>query len=386
MSNNTLMDLSDEVAYWSVQNPIGATSAIDIVKAWIEHTCSNSENTLISYSKEIKRFLIFCDSINTRFDQITAIDINEYLSILENPDYRWLKPELEEQVTLRTQVLLKKLKRNSVEYSQGVLRNFYGFIKEAGVISTNPVLLSTKIKLDDSYNTAGKSLSFDAWDYLSTWLKHESLKSNSSHNRSKAIRDRWLMHFMYYSGMRRSSVAIVNMSCFAVEQVGTERIWVLNFQMKGNKKHKILLTDQLLDELKFYRRSIGLKELPSSDESHIPVVPAVSLKPNSILKATKSISNRGINYVIEESLKRAANACDDYFIAKELEATTPHTFRHTCATHWLNLGVDVVATQKHLGHVNINTTMTYIRNTDDHRLTENERLSRAYQDREENIK
>lgn len=385
MTTNALQDLSENSAYWNLVNPIGAKSDVDVVRAWIEHSCSNSENTLSSYLKEIKRFLIYCDSIHTRFDHISALDINRYLSILLNPDENWLKPESGD-VTCKTQILLKPLKLDSVEYSQRVLKSFYNYIKEAGVIKSNPVVLSTKIKANEAYTTSGKSLSFDAWDYLSSWLKHESVKSNSSHERSKAIRDRWLMHLLYCTGARRSSIAHINMACFSVQQTANRRVWVLKFIMKGNREHTVLLTDQLMEELKFYRLSIGLPELPNAHEENIPVVPPVSLKPNSILKATKNISERGINYVIEESLKRAASDCEDYFIAKELESATPHTFRHTCATHWLTLGIDVVATQKHLGHKNINTTMIYMRDTDEHRLNENDRLTKILAERERRFK
>lgn len=385
MTITTLQDLSDNPSYWSISNPIGAKSDVDVVKAWIQYSCSNSQHTLNSYVKEIKRFLIFCDSIQTKFDDITALDINQYLAILQNPDDTWLKPE-SGNVSLKTQILLKPLKLDSVEYSQRVLNSFYSYIKEAGVIKTNPVRLSTKIKSESTYTTTGKALSFDAWDYLSAWLKHESLKANDFHNRSKAIRDRWLMHLLYCTGARRSSIANMTMASFSIEQTAKRRVWVVNFIVKGNKKHSVLVTDELMEELKFYRTSIGLSELPNEQEMHIPVVPAVSLKPNSILKAVKNISERGINYVIDESLKRASSDCEDYFISKELESATPHTFRHTCATHWLTLGIDVVATQRHLGHKNINTTMIYMRDTDEHRINENDRLSKIMAEREKKYK
>lgn len=385
MTTNTLRDLSESSSYWNISNPIGAKSDVDVVKAWIQHSCSNSQHTLNSYVKEIKRFLIFCDSIQTRFDHISALDINQYLAILHNPDDTWLKPE-NGSISLKTQILLKGLKLDSVEYSQRVLNSFYNYIKEAGVIQSNPVMLSTKIRSESAYSTTGKALSFDAWDYLSAWLKHESLKANNNHNRSKAIRDRWLMHLLYCTGARRSSITNMNMASFSVEQTAHKRVWVVNFLMKGNRKHSVLVTDELLEELKFYRTSIGLSQLPNENEVHIPVVPAVSLKPNSILKADKNISERGINYVIEESLKRASSDCEDYFISKELEAATPHTFRHTCATHWLTLGIDIVATQKHLGHKNINTTMIYMRDSDEHRINENERLTKIMADREKKYK
>ena len=123
MTTNTLRDLSESSSYWNIRNPIGAKSDVDVVKAWIQHSCSNSQHTLNSYVKEIKRFLIFCGSIQTRFDHISALDINQYLAILNNPDDTWLKPE-NGSVTLKTQILLKGLKLDSVEYSQRVLNSF----------------------------------------------------------------------------------------------------------------------------------------------------------------------------------------------------------------------------------------------------------------------
>ena len=64
---------------------------------------------------------------------------------------------------------------------------------------------SRTIKVEEQYHISGKSLSFDAWDYLSAWLKHESIRSNQE-NRSKAVRDRWLMNLLYHTAIRRSSV------------------------------------------------------------------------------------------------------------------------------------------------------------------------------------
>lgn len=374
MNSNEIVSFSDEIAYWQKENVIGATTDLDIIKMWLEYAASKSNHTFKSYLKEVKRFLIYCDSVGVPFYKVTANEINEYLSILENPDENWLIPKNGE-ATRTTQILEKGLHINSVEYSQRVLKSLYRYMVKAGVIGINPVELSRKINPVTTNNLSSKSLSFDAWDYLVFWLNKQVEIAETEHKKSKAIRDKWLMNLMYYSGVRRSSLIGLKMDCFKVQQSGSHRKWVMEFMVKGNRPHSVFLTDQLLNELRFYRKSIGLSEYPTGKESSIPIVSAVSMKKDSIQNAEKTLSDRGVNYVIESCLGSAAQDCQDYFISEELEKATPHTFRHTCATHWLTLGVDVVATQKHLGHKNINTTLIYMRDTNEHRINEIDKLS-----------
>lgn len=366
LHKGTSLVATDLDRYLAADNPIGANSEFDLINAWLQHCASNSKNTYDSYLKEVKRLCIFCESIGTHFTQITALEINEYLGILKDPPPHWLKDN-KSTVNRSTQILYKPLAINSVEYAQTVLKNFYGYLQNAGVISTNPVNLSVKIKADTPYDQAAKALSFAAWDYLSAWLKHESERANHK-NRSKAIRDRWLMHLLYHSGARRGSIFDLTMNAFKIRDKGQYRVWTFEFIQKGNRTHEVIATDELIDEWSYYRKAIGLPSFPTGDEDHIPLVTAVSKNPSSILKSTNSISTRGINYVISECLELAARDCEDYFISEELKNTTCHTFRHTNATHRLRLGADLVSTQNHLGHKSINTTMIYLKDTQEHQV------------------
>lgn len=359
--------------YLATDNPIGAHSDFDVIKAWLQRCGSNSKHTYDSYLKEIKRLCIYCDYVGIHFTELTALQVNEYLGILKNPTKEWLK-DPQSDVSRATQILYKPLSINSVEYSQGVLKNFYGYLQDANVINTNPVNLSVKIRTNKAYDLAGKALSFDAWDYLSSWLVHESEKANQI-NRSKAIRDRWLMHLLYHTGARRSSIVDLSMNAFKIKEKGQYRVWIFEFLQKGNRMHEVIATDDLISEWNHYRQAIGLPKFPSKDESHIPLVTAVNKSSKSILKSTESISIRGVNYVITKSLEMAANDCEDYFISEELRNTTCHTFRHTSATHRLTLGVDLASTQKHLGHKSINTTMIYLRDTQEHQIEEAQKLN-----------
>lgn len=380
LQKGTGLIVSNLDRYLATDNPIGANTDFDIIKAWLQRCGSNSKHTYDSYLKEIKRLCVFCESIGIHYTEITALQINEYLGILKNPTKDWLK-DSDSEISRFTQILYKPLSLNSVEYAQGILKNFYGYLQDAGVITINPVNLSVKIRADKPYDLTAKALSFDAWDYLSAWLKHESEKANQK-NRSKAVRDRWLLHLLYHTGARRSSIVDLTMNAFKVKEKGQYRVWVFEFVQKGNKVHEVIATDELMDEWNYYRQTIGLPKFPSSDESNIPLVTAVSKSSSSILKSTESISIRGVNYVISQSLEMAANDCEDYFISEELKRTTCHTFRHTNATHRLSLGADLVGTQRHLGHKSVNTTMIYLRDTQEHQVEETQKLNESLKNRQ----
>jgi site-specific recombinase XerD len=375
-NTNTSLVNSELYDYFILPNILGAKNDLDIIQSWLQRCGSNSKNTYDSYLREIKRFSIFCSSIGKHYTDVSAKEINEYLGILKNPPPNWLK-DPDSVISVSTQLLYKPLSLRSIEYAQGILRNFFSYIQDAGVINSNPVRLSIKIKSDKGFNIDGKSLSFDAWDYLSSWLKYES-ENKVGANRSKSIRDRWLMHLLYHSGARRSSIVGLNMNAFKIKNKGTHRSWVLEFIQKGNNKHEIIVNPELLSELEFYRKCLGLSKYPTKDESNIYMVATVGkvkANDNKIkLNSDSSISLRGINYVIKQSLELAAADCEDYFISEELKKATTHTFRHTIATHRLNMGGDIVSTQRHLGHKSLNTTMIYAKESGKHELEESKKI------------
>jgi site-specific recombinase XerD len=61
-------------------------------------------------------------------------------------------------------------------------------------------------------------------------------------------------------------------------------------------------------------------------------------------------SQRGVQWAVKEAVKHAG-------ITKDVSV---HTLRHTCATHMLEDGVDIMSIQKFLGHESIETTMVYL--------------------------
>lgn len=73
---------------------------------------------------------------------------------------------------------------------------------------------------------------------------------------------------------------------------------------------------------------------------------------------------------VQHIKKALKNACKK----AGLKGVTPHTMRHTFASHLIMSGVDMRSVQRLLGHKNINTTMVYSHLTEDHLARSVEKL------------
>ena len=150
------------------------------------------------------------------------------------------------------------------------------------------------------------------------------------------LRDRALMEMLYASGMRAGEAHALDVADLDLDD---EEIHVR--KGKGDKERMAMLGRAAIDALREYLNH-GRPELAARNEGTPD--PAVFLN-----KFGRRLSDRGIRRTF-----------DKYFsIASERLKTTPHTLRHSFATHLLDNGADLRAVQELLGHAHLVTTQIY---------------------------
>lgn len=135
-----------------------------------------------------------------------------------------------------------------------------------------------------------------------------------------------IIKLLYSSGLRVSECVNLKVNDIELnEKIG----WVRNG--KGAKDRLFILSASLADELKRYISKSGIKETLFINQKMLPLSP------------------RNVQKIIERTAKKAE-------IQKNV---TPHTLRHSFATHLLEGGTDIRKIQELLGHSNLQTTQIY---------------------------
>lgn len=149
------------------------------------------------------------------------------------------------------------------------------------------------------------------------------------HRRTPALeaRDTAMLELMYGSGLRRAEVCGVNIGHIDYDRQ------MLHVVGKGNKERAVFLTQPAIDSIRAYLELRG-------GSGNDPL----------FLTTRKSRMTVRQLWVIFKQIREAAN------LTKHV---TPHTLRHSFATHMVENGADIVALKELLGHESIQTTMVY---------------------------
>jgi len=219
--------------------------------------------------------------------------------------------------------LLKKrnMAETSVARHFSSLRAYYKFLVMEGHLSEDPTQFLDSPKLPASLP---KILNFEDIDLLL-----ETIDTGTA----LGLRDRAMFELMYAAGMRVSEVCDMTM-----EQILMDDDLVL-IRGKGNKERMVPLGGEakkwLVEYLEHGRPSL---EKGYYNEGIL-----------FLNNKGKQLQRKGIWFI----LKKLAEKADLH------KPVSPHTFRHSFATHLLEGGADLRIVQEMLGHVDISTTQIY---------------------------
>jgi integrase/recombinase XerD len=156
----------------------------------------------------------------------------------------------------------------------------------------------------------------------------------------KSLRDQALLEVLYATGMRVSELATLTVEDVDLEGGSVRCIG------KGNKERVMPLYSQAADAIRKYlehgRRALLVD---GSNEK------ALFLNPRG-----EQLTRQGLWLIIKYYARQLGIA----------DRVTPHTLRHSFATHMLNGGAGLREVQKLLGHANISTTQVYTHVTREH--------------------
>ncbi len=207
------------------------------------------------------------------------------------------------------------------------LKSFYKYLVRENIIKENP------LKLISTPKVAKKLPNYMNYNELETLL-------NIPTNDILGIRNRLILEMLYSTGIRVSE--LVNIKIMDIDTYNN----CIKILGKGNKERIVFFGKTCKELLNKYL------SIRTSDIDYL-----------FLNKNYGKLSDRGVRLIVENIVKKS-------FIKSNI---SPHTFRHTFATHLLNEGADLKIVQELLGHSDISTTGIYTH-------VSNEHLRKVYRD------
>ncbi|MCU0323378.1 MAG: site-specific tyrosine recombinase XerD [Chitinophagaceae bacterium] len=270
-------------------------------KAWLQLEKSLSENSVEAYLRDIEKlttYLIATQQPKTP-ETITIKDLQQFI--------QWIG-ELGMTATSQARII-------------SGIRSFYKYCLTEQIITADP---STLLDTPKTQRALPDFLSFEEIELIIAQLD----LSKPEGGRNKAI-----LETMYSCGLRVSEVINLKISCLYLD-VGFIRVIG-----KGDKERLVPIGTDAIKYIQIYKSNIRVHTQPQKDCEDILF----------LNKFGRGLSRIMIFYIIKEMAAKAG-------ITKNI---SPHTFRHSFATHLVEGGADLRAVQEMLGHESITTTEIY---------------------------
>ena len=216
--------------------------------------------------------------------------------------------------------------KKSINRKLSTIRSFYKYLTKRGYLDANP------IRKLHSPKSEKKLPKFLYKDQITQLIESPDLNSKLG------LRDRAIMELLYSSGIRVSELVGITVKDL---QLSRNLILVTG---KGDKQRYVHIGDIAKRILLSYLDTCRKELTKNKNHSYL-----------FVNKFGNAITDRSIRRVIDKYVQE---------VAINLKVS-PHTFRHSFATHLLDNGADLRDVQEMLGHINIKTTQIYTHITKD---------------------
>ena len=279
---------------------------MDVINQFLDYmkvVKNASEHTIRNYRLDLNAFKNYLAQDFENLDQIEKRTIRHYIAHLNA-----------KQAAKRT--LLRHM---------GSLRSFFHYLKREKRIKQNPMEEIESPKLEKKLPV------FISYEQVERLFAQPDVTSYLG------FRDRCIMELFYSSGLRVSELVGLCRRDFDPSN------FMMHIRGKGKKERKVPITKNaakwLVDYLNHPERQCENKEhKPEKDKEAI-----------FLNKWGKRITVRSVDRNFEHYLSQSGLSA----------SITPHTIRHTIATHWLEKGMDLKTIQVLLGHSTLATTTIY---------------------------
>ena len=279
---------------------------------------------MITFAYYIDKFLNYL-SIEKNYSPHTItnykIDLQEFESFLNPPETKSQKASVDikeiDYFLLRKFLSFlneKNFNKKTLSRKISTLKSFFKFMVREGEIKNNPASSLIYPRLDKN---------------LPKFLTEEEAKKILEIPKGDdilSLRDKAILEFLYSTGARVSEM--VSLKIDDLDLISG----VVKVMGKGRKERLLPMGEPAIVSIKNY-----LDKRLDSNPFFL------------INKRGGSLTDRGVRMIIDRCMRKAA------FTLK----ISPHTFRHSFATHLLNRGADLRSVQELLGHSSIATTQIY---------------------------
>ena len=257
-----------------------------------------SENSIYSYSYDLKKFKNFMSSKKKELLRVKEKDIRSFIKDQNKRD----------------------ISNSSLARLVATLRHFYKYLSEENLVKANPV---EKIR---NFTVEKKLPEFLSIEEV------EDLLSKMDESDPYELRDKCIFELLYSSGLRISEACSLRL-----DQVDLQGMF-LTVKGKGGRERLVPFGKKFLSVLEKYLGTSRGTFLKGSSSEYL-----------FVSKRSERINRKSLWRILKKYILRTN-------ITKMI---TPHTFRHSFATHLLENDADLRSVQELLGHVDISTTQIY---------------------------